>query len=348
MKKLKYLLLLLPFFFNSCEKEKIEGPDLHDLYSELTILESLNIVGDSAKFSNNQTMHFTASFSKQIDWKIKIKGRNSSAVKIISGKSQTINQANSTWNGSSTQLPFFIDKEDCDLELILNWNTIDSGNANIIMHHDTIYNQVNVDSAKIYNNKNTVLITNFEGSFNPNFTGFFQAGCTKSLVTNGAGQGNKYLSQYGTCDWDWLIGYVDYFTPWWYDVFANDKFLINDPRKLYFNIMINGASTISDVSDLPNSLFKLEFYEDENGDDYHDASSEDRYDYEFDVDWTGWRMISICYNDLIPPSSNAGDGVKEPNKIFKVRTLLLANPESGFAKADVDFLIWSFNDPILD
>ena len=59
-------------------------------------------------------------------------------------------------------------------------------------------------------------------------------------------------------------------------------------------------------------------------------------------------MISICYNDLIPPSSNAGDGVKEPSKIFKVRTLLLANPESGFAKADVDFLIWSFNSPILD
>ena len=343
MKKLKFLLLLTPFFFISCEKEKIEGPDLHDLYSELTILESLNIVGDSADFSNNQTMYFTASFSKQIDWTIKIKGLNSSAVKIISGKSQTINQANSTWNGSSTQLPFFI-AEDCDLELTLKWNTIDSGNPNIIMHNDTIYNQVNVQSAKIYTNENTVLISDFEGGFNPNFTSFFQAGCTKSLVTNGAGEGNKYLAQYGTCDWDWLIGYVDYFSAHWYD----QEGLINDPTKLYFNIMINGASTISDVSNLPNSLFKLEFYEDENGDDYHDASSEDRYDYEFDVNWTGWRMISICYNDLIQPSSNAGDGVKEPSKIINVRTLLLANPESGFAKADVDFLIWSFNAPILD
>jgi len=343
MKKLKFLLLLTPFFFISCEKEKIEGPDLHDLYSELTILESLNIVGDSADFSNNQTMYFTASFSKQIDWTIKIKGLNSSAVKIISGKSQTINQANSTWNGSSTQLPFFI-AEDCDLELTLKWNTIDSGNPNIIMHNDTIYNQVNVQSAKIYTNESTVLISDFEGGFNPNFTGFFQSGCTKSLVTNGAGEGNKYLAQYGICDWDWLIGYVDYFSDYWYD----QEDLINDPSKLYFNIMINGASTISDVSDLPNSLFKLEFYEDENGDDYHDASSEDRYDYEFDVNWTGWRMISICYNDLIPPSSNAGDGVKEPSKIINVRTLLLANPESGFAKADVDFLIWSFNAPILD
>jgi len=331
MKNLKFLLLILPFFFASCEKEKIEGPSLNDLYGELNILESLSIVGDSADFSIGESIYFTASFSKQVDWTIRIKGINSGSVKIISGKSNEINQSNSTWNGSSTLLPFFI-AEDCDLELTFE------------MHDDTIYNQVNVQSAKIYNNENTVLITDFENGFNPNFTGFFQAGCTKSLVTNGAGEGNKYLAQYGTCDWDWLIGYVDYFSDYWYD----QEDLVNDPTKLYFNIMINGASTISDVSDLPNSLFKLEFYEDENGDDYHDASSEDRYDYEFDVDWTGWRMVSICYNDLIPPSSNAGDGIKHPDKIFKVRTLLLANPESGFAKADVDFLIWSFNAPILD
>jgi hypothetical protein len=331
MKKLKFLVLLTPFFFTSCEKEKIEGPSLNDLYGELIIMEPLQVIGDSADFSNNQTMHFTASFSKQIDWTIKIKGLNSSAVKIISGKSNVINQANSTWNGNSTQLPFFI-AEDCDLELTFE------------MHDDTIYNQVNVQSAKIYTNENTVLISDFENNFNPNFTGFFQSGCTKALTVGGAGQKDKYLAQFGTCDWDWLIGYVDYFSAHWYD----QEGLINDPTKLYFNIMINGASTISDVSNLPNSLFKLEFYEDENEDDYHDASSEDRYDYEFDVNWTGWRMISICYNDLIPPSSNAGDGVKEPSKIFKVRTLLLANPESGFAKADVDFLIWSFNAPILD
>jgi len=331
MKKLKFLLLILPFFFASCEKEKIEGPSLNDLYGELNILESLSIVGDSADFSIGESIYFTASFSKQVDWTIRIKGINSGSVKIISGKSNEINQSNSTWNGSSTLLPFFI-AEDCDLELTFE------------MHDDTIYNQVNVQSAKIYNNENTVLITDFENGFNPNFTGFFQAGCTKSLVTNGAGEGNKYLAQYGTCDWDWLIGYVDYFSDYWYD----QEDLVNDPTKLYFNIMINGDSTMSQVSNIPNSLFKLEFYEDENGDGYYDANTEDRYDYEFDVDWTGWRMISICYNDLIPPSSNAGDGVKEPSKIFKVRTLLLANPESGFAKADVDFLIWSFNSPILD
>ena len=331
MKNLKFLLLALPFFFTSCEKDKIEGPSLNDLYGELNILESLNIVGDSADFSIGESMYFTASFSKQVDWKIKIEGLNSGSVKIISGKSNTINPSNSTWDGSSTEIPFFI-AEDCDVQLTFE------------MHDDTTNNQLNIQSPKLYNDENTVLITDFENGFNPNFTGFFQAGCTKALTIGGAGQGINFLQQFGTCPWDWLIGYVDYYSTFWYD----QQELVNDPSQVYFNIMINGDSTMSQVSNVPNSLFKLEFYEDENGDGYYDANTEDRYDYEFDVDWTGWRMISICYNDLIPPSSNAGDGVKEPSKIFKVRTLLLANPESGFAKADVDFLIWSFNSPILD
>ena len=332
MKKLKFLFLLLPLFFNSCEKKEIEGPSLLDLYADLEILEPLEIVGDSADFANGENIYFTASFSKQINWEIRIEGLNSSSIKIISGKSKEITASNSVWDGGSTLLPFF-NAEDCKVSLIF---------SNI---EDTISSQLNIQVEKDYQNENTVLITDLENNFNPNFTGFFQSGCTKALTSGGAGQKNKYLAQFGTCDWDWLIGYVDYFSNFWYDDKIN---LINDASKLYFNIMIKGESTISPVTNLPNSLFKLEFYEDENGDDYHDASTEDRFDLEFDVNWTGWKMVSICYNDLIPPSTNSGNGIKEPAKIFKVRTLLLANPESGYAKADVDFLIWSNGSPILN
>ena len=333
MKKLKFLLLILPFFFASCEKDNIEGPSLNDLYGELNILESLNIVGDSADFSIGESIYFTASFSKQVDWKIRIKGLNSGSVKIISGKSNEINQSNSVWDGSSTQLPFFI-AEDCDVELIFE------------MHDDTIYDHLNIQKEKIYNDENTVLIIDFENGFNPNFTGFFQAGCTKQFTIGGAGQGIKYLQQYGTCSWDWLIGYIDYYSTFWYD----QQELVNNPSQVYFNIMIKGDSTISNVTNLANSLFKLEFYEDENGDGYYDANTEDRYDYEFDVDWNGWRMVSLCYNDVekLVLATSGGNAVRNPSKISNVRTLLLANPDSGPAKADVDFLIWSFGSPILN
>ena len=333
MKNLKFLLLTLPFFFTSCEKDKIEGPNLNDMYGELTIIESLNVIGDSADFSVGDNMYFTASFSKQVDWKIKIEGLNSGSVKIISGKSNDINQLNSTWDGGSTHLPFFI-SEDCDIQLTFE------------MYDDTIYRQLNIQEEKEYNNENTVLITDFENGFNPNFTGFFNAGCTKALTNGGAGQGVKFLQQFGTCDWDWLIGYVDYYSTYWYD--QNE--LVNNPSQVYFNIMINGDSTISQASNVPNSLFKLEFYEDENGDGYYDANTEDRYDYEFDVDWNGWRMVSLCYNDVekLVLATSGGNAVRNPSKISNVRTLLLANPDSGPAKADVDFLIWSIGKPLLN
>ena len=333
MKNLKFLLMALPFFFTSCEKDKIEGPSLNNLYGELSILESLNVVGDGADFSVGENIYFTASFSKQVDWQVKIKGLNSGSVKIIYGKSDAINQSNSTWDGGSTHLPFFI-AEDCEVELTFE------------MHDDTIYNQLNIQGEKEYNDESTVLITDFENGFNPNFTGFFQAGCTKALTIGGAGQGINFLQQFGTCDWDWLIGYIDYYSNFWYD----QQELVNDPSQVYFNIMINGDSTISQVSNVPNSLFKLEFYEDENGDGYYDANTEDRYDYEFDVDWNGWRMVSVCYNDVekLVLASSGGNAVRNPSKISNVRTLLLANPESGFAKADVDFLIWSIGKPLLN
>ena len=72
----------------------------------LIYLKSLKIIGDSVDFENNETLHFTASFSKIVDWQIRIHGLTSGSVKIISGKSNEINLSNSRWDGSSTDLPF--------------------------------------------------------------------------------------------------------------------------------------------------------------------------------------------------------------------------------------------------
>ena len=44
--KLKYIISLAASaaVFTSCEKDKIEGPNLNDMYGELTIIESLNVI----------------------------------------------------------------------------------------------------------------------------------------------------------------------------------------------------------------------------------------------------------------------------------------------------------------
>ena len=183
----------------------------------------------------------------------------------------------------------------------------------------------------------------FENGFNPNFTNFFQTTCLKKIETGGAGESERYLIQEGTCDWDWLIGYIDYPADHWFQ----QGVLNANPENVYFNMMVNGDSTLSPTNEA-NSLFKLEFYEDENQDGYYDQNTEDRLEVEFNVDWNGWKMISIKYSDLILAWNSGGNAIREPNKILKFRTLLLANPESGFAKADVDYIVWSEGSTILN
>ena len=149
MKNLKFLLFALTFFFISCEKDKFEGPMLDNPNVEIEILQPLEVLG-STDFSNNQNTYFKASFTKQVDWKIKIKGLFSSSVKIISGKSDFIDQSNSLWDGSPTKIPFFLAEEDCLVELSFEFPDTSIVKSSI---------DINIQSPKLYNVENTVLLT---------------------------------------------------------------------------------------------------------------------------------------------------------------------------------------------
>ena len=96
----------------------LDNPNL-----EIEILQPLEVLG-STDFSINQNTYFETSFTKQVDWKIKIKGLNSGSVKIISGNQIYIDQSNSLWDGSSTKIPFFLGEEDCYVELSFEIYTV--------------------------------------------------------------------------------------------------------------------------------------------------------------------------------------------------------------------------------
>ena len=60
--------------------------------------------------------------------------------------------------------------------------------------------------------------------------------------------------------------------------------------------MIKGDSTLSDATGLPNSLFKLEFWEDDNQDSF--TAKEQRISIAMNLMWIGLaKMISIAYDD---------------------------------------------------
>jgi hypothetical protein len=102
---------------------------------------------------------------------------------------------------------------------------------------------------------------------------------------------------------------------------------------------------------LINSIVLFQFQEDENGDGTFTATSDDQYDVEIKVDWTGWKLISIKYSDLATlvngaPSTPNGNQQHNPDKIKQINMLHLANPSSGFAKAKLDYIIFTENGPL--
>jgi hypothetical protein len=162
----------------------------------------------------------------------------------------------------------------------------------------------------------------------------------KSDIT--APQGNAYYNLAGTVDWDWLIGLVNFKAT----AGGNATFPLNsNPNSVYFNVMVWGDGSLT------NSLVLFQFEEDENGDGTFTAASEDQYAVEIPVNWTGWKLVSLKYSDIPclvngQPAAPNGDGVHNSNKIKQVNMLHLANPSSGYAKAKLDYIIFTENGPL--
>lgn len=147
----------------------------------------------------------------------------------------------------------------------------------------------------------------------------------------------------GTVNWDYLIGLIDYPAQAYN---ANVTFPLNsNPEAVYFNCLIYG------VPNTNPSIVLFQFKEDENSNGSFTAASEDEYDYQINVDWVGWKLISIKYSDfkyLIngSPATPKGNGIQNPNKLSKISMLHLADPNNGFASTKIDMLIFTDNKPL--
>ena len=75
---------------------------------------------------------------------------------------------------------------------------------------------------------------------------------------------------------------------------------------------------------------------------------EDQYDYQINVNWQGWKLVSIKYSALTSlvngqPAVSKGNGLKNPDKLGKISMLHLANPANGFASSKLDYIIFTDN-----
>jgi hypothetical protein len=138
MKKSIYILLFASLVYTSCKvDDEFEGPSLIDLYGEFTLVNDLDITNRDVDFSTGETTTFTASFSKNVNWTLEVKGLQSGAIKRFEGFSNVIDASNATWTGTTTDLPMFR-AEDCAVQLSIE---------NVA---DTLHDTLTVVGSKVY------------------------------------------------------------------------------------------------------------------------------------------------------------------------------------------------------
>lgn len=329
---MKKILIVISFFFAltflACRKDKtIDGPSIEELYSSFKMLSSFKANKDSVDFSTGSTVGFSASFNKIVSWKITITGTSSKAKKIFSGQSKSIDASTTVWNGTTTVFPLFA-VENCIAKLTIDGVT------------DTFQVPVKIKNTRTINT--SLVIADFESGINPAWVKFVQTGANMDFnikSDTSKVQGNNYLNMAGTVNWDWLIGLIDYPASA-YSTSANTLNLSANPDAVYFNCLVYGVPN----TNMSKVLFQ--FKEDENADGVFNANTEDEYDFNIDVTWTGWKLVSIKYSDITTlvngqPVTPKGNSLHNPNKIGKISMLHLADKALGAAACKIDFICFT-------
>lgn len=331
MKYLSPIAFFSLLILSGCKTEdEFDGPSLNDLYGQFTVVQGLTATNYDIDFSAGESTTFEATFSKNIAWTLQIQGLQSGAVKKIEGFSNLLNTDNATWNGTTTDLPMF-KAEECAVQLTFQNET------------DTLRDTVSVSAARI---NEGFLISDFESGTNPGWNSFVQSGANMSFAVQSAeqaAQGNNYFNIGGIVNWDWLIGLINMPATAYG---AAHYPLSENPEIEYFNTMIYKPEELS------NGIMLFQFMEDDNLDGVYTQGSEDMFSIEVHMDKNGWGQYGIQYADLATlingqPSTDIGNGVREPHKLYQISALFLANPASGYANAYLDYIIFTQNGPLI-
>ena len=331
MKKLLFLIIIsLPFV--ACRKDSTvyDGPSIYDSFGEFKLIETFKADTDSADFATGDNVVFTAKFNKSVKWTVTIVGQTTKSTKIIEGISNSLDAGNCKWNGSTSKFPVF-KAENCKAYLTITDVT------------DTLETTVAIKSPKTIDG---YVIADFETGLKPGWTSFIQTGADMDFGVKSdvfSPQGEKYLNMAGTVNWDWLIGLVDFPA----SAYGTAKTfpLSTNPDAVYFNCLVYGQPNTN------STLILFQFREDENGDGNFNANSDDQYDLQVNVDWEGWKLISIKYSDLTSlengnPTIPKGNAAHNPDKLWKISMLHLANPNLGFASSKLDMIAFTTSKPL--
>jgi hypothetical protein len=337
MKYIFYFTFIL--FLFSCKKDYPDylGSSLDDQFGDLFVLDSLSPNSSEFNFSNNSKNFFNASWSKNLQWVLKITGDSTGAVKTLTGFDSKLDLNNSQWIGSADDFPSF-NFENCTAELNLS-----DGVDQIVLT-----TSVSISSLKPIQNGLSV-IADFDNGYPKGHTDsaeYVQPGANMNFKINygGAAQGEGFYSMGGYVTWDYYLGSLKIGT----DVSALQDVA---PSLVYFNMAIKGGVQ----GEVPADQYIKVICTEEDGDTYfHDFAP---------VNWEQWRLNSIPY-DLFTSGASQANNIKEPSTISQIEIMCLSCPAGGdgpilnggepclqnenlIVQTSIDYITFTTNEPFL-
>jgi hypothetical protein len=302
-------------------------------------------------YQNGSPAYFKSDFSNEASWKLVITSKNNGAYKVLNGTSKSLDAAVATWNGGSDYL-LFSSGDSCDAKLSFT-GYVDGNNEPIVkttkfkVNKGLIYDGLtfnNVKSHVVADFDNSVLTTPyFDVSAGTNFVskneyrtekaqGNFALYCTGKDPNN-----NGYIGGY---DMPNLVG-------------LTGKVTSTNPDDVYINMYVRGfGKTNTGLTLLVYELDSLtKFGKPVKIDESEFAGLTktcDKWIKQINVDWVGWKLVSIKYSSFIKPNSDACNGncTQEPHKLRGLSIGLDSYPNTGFeAELAVDMIVITENGP---
>jgi hypothetical protein len=320
-------LLLALLLFAGCKRtdgiKEYVGP------KDTTTPTNFSVQGDSIRprFSlvnfAEQKQWFIASFSHSVAWKLEIRGKNSGAVRLLTGISQNLDSSNTSFDGKADSLAFFLPTETCTVRLkVAGW-------AKEYTCEFVINQMPSFDA---------VLIDDFES---PNdSTGFcvLYKDPTDSLVMFKESESAEFFEGKRAMKMD---GY-DVNDNYWLSTLStrnvNLKTLLagKEASSVYLNMFAKGEAD-------GRTALEIQMVEDENSDGVYNTSSDELWTAKTTLT-VDWHQVSLHFDDF-SKSGTSGNGTLEPEKLLRIAIVLVSYPQGGYSSAYLDYASFTFGQP---
>lgn len=319
--KTNFFLLCVSFLLLvSCKQEEsFFGPEVLLAREGFEIKEALSSSSLSPDFASD-TLKISAKLSQIVTWEITIEGLSSTASKTFSGVDSTINRS---WAGGSDNVFLFRRNETVRAILTVLGSSVT----------DTL--ELTVSNPKDLVGENGVLVADYEGrgvtpsgwwnSFKPGelinttdrFTEILTPQGLNCLHLKGIDIGpDGFLGQTGH------PGVFDY----------SSAGFPADNSKLFFNFYLQGTTGTRVEVRLLQTI--------------NDSPTGGNYSYFRNIDWTGWRLVSVPYSDFNKTNNDVTSPIQSGSAITRVQFVLRSTVDGGVAEANIDFPIFTVNEPL--